>query len=308
MRLTLLTLLSAAALSAAEPSAFGAGNLDNPNPYGLTSSEKHILKNKELLDDVKKKSRSTESQVDSLRERIDGLQSIVEGLSEKSHANKVAVKALKETYDYDRSERTQSVQELENIVKTNEANVGELKKVLESFSEMLDTINSDYVSKMEFNAVVKDINEFKKLVSKELKNKTSKSGSSKSSGSALEKMSNAEVAKKAEAYYKKKYYTKAIEHYEHLIKKNYKPARAHYMIGDMWFKRKDYGKAIAYYKKSAKLYGKADYMPTLMLNTAISMQATKDVSNAKKFYGAVVTQYPGTAEAERAQERLSKLP
>jgi TolA-binding protein len=306
MRLTLLTLLSAAALSAAEPSAFGAGNLDSPNPYGLTSSEKHILKNKELLDDVKKKSRSTESQVDSLRERIDGLQSIVEGLSEKSHANKVAVKELKETYDYDRSERTQSVQELENIVKTNEANVVELKKVLESFSEMLDSINSDYVSKAEFNTVVKDINEFKKLVSKELKKKPVKS-SSKSSGSALDKMSNAEVVKKAEAFYKKKYYTKAIEHYEHLIKKNYKPARAHYMVGDMWFKRKDYGKAIAYYKKSAKLYGKADYMPTLMLNTAISMQATKDTANAKKFYGAVITQYPGTPEAQRAEERLSKL-
>jgi len=28
-----------------EPSAFGAGDLDAPNPYGLSSSEKHILKN-----------------------------------------------------------------------------------------------------------------------------------------------------------------------------------------------------------------------------------------------------------------------
>jgi hypothetical protein len=54
MRLALLTLLSAAALGAAEPSAFGAGNLDSPAPYGLTPSEKHILKNKEMLDTVKK--------------------------------------------------------------------------------------------------------------------------------------------------------------------------------------------------------------------------------------------------------------
>lgn len=36
-------------LSAAEPSAFGAGNLDNPEPYGLTSNEKVILQNKNKL-------------------------------------------------------------------------------------------------------------------------------------------------------------------------------------------------------------------------------------------------------------------
>ncbi len=305
MRYALLTLFSSAALLAAEPSAFGAGNLDSPNPYGLTDSEKHILKNKQKLDEVKRTTQTTQTQIDSLRERMDGLQSVMEGLSEKSHENRLALEELKKTYDYDRNERTQSIQELENIVKVNETNVAELKKVLESFSEMLDTVNSNYVSKDEFNDLVKDINEFKSLVSKELKKKPAKTAAS--TGSPLDKMSNAEVAKKAEEYYDKQYYTQAIEHYEHLIKKKYKPARAHYMIGDMWFKRKDYGQAIAYYKKSAKLYNKADYMPTLMLNTAISMQATKDTVNAKKFYGAVITQYPGSDEALRAQERLNTL-
>ena len=41
-----IILLSVIALCASEPSAFEAGNLDAPNPYGLTSSEKVILKNK----------------------------------------------------------------------------------------------------------------------------------------------------------------------------------------------------------------------------------------------------------------------
>lgn len=307
MRTALLILLSASALCASEPSAFGAGNLDNPNPYGLTESEKHILKNKEMLADVKKKSYSIESQVDSLRERMDGLQSVVEGLNEKAYNSQLALQELKKTYDYDRSERTQSMQELENIVKANETNVVELKKVLESFSGMLDTINGNYVTKSEYNALVKEINDFKSVVAKELKQKSSKQAVPSSKGSPLDKMSNAEVAKEAEALFEKKYYTKAIEYYEHLIVKKYKPARANYMIGSMWFKRKDYGKAIAYYKQSAQLYGKADYMPELMLNTAISMQATKDVANAKKFYGAVITQYPDSPEAAEAKSRLAKL-
>lgn len=36
-------------LSAAEPSAFGAGDLSNENPYGLTSNEKVILDTKKEI-------------------------------------------------------------------------------------------------------------------------------------------------------------------------------------------------------------------------------------------------------------------
>jgi hypothetical protein len=39
-------------LLAAEPSAFGAGDLSNPKPYGLTSNEKVILETKDKLKKV----------------------------------------------------------------------------------------------------------------------------------------------------------------------------------------------------------------------------------------------------------------
>jgi TolA-binding protein len=303
MRTTFLLLLCAGTLSAAEPSAFGAGDLDSPNPYGLTDSEKHILKNKESLTDVKRNTRDTQTKVQSLRERMDGLQSIVEGMSETAYKNQNELNQLKETMEYDRTERAQSAQELETLVKANEQNIVQLKAVLEEFSGMLDTINSNYVTKSEYNTLVAEV---KKL----LKTQTAaaKPAAFGGSGSPLDKMSNAEVAKEAEALYKKKYYTQAIDYYEHLIEKHYKPARAHYMIGDMWYKRKDYGQAIAYFKKSAKLYNKADYMPQLLLHTAISMQATKDSTNAKKFYRAVIDTYPASAEASTASARLAELP
>ena len=53
------------------------------------------------------------------------------------------------------------------------------------------------------------------------------------------------------------------------------------MVGQMNFKRKNYAVAISYFKKSASLYSKADYMAELMLNTAISMDKTNDKTNAK---------------------------
>ena len=37
----------------AETSAFEAGNLDSPNPYGLTQDEKHILQNQEDIKNLK---------------------------------------------------------------------------------------------------------------------------------------------------------------------------------------------------------------------------------------------------------------
>jgi len=304
MQILFIFLALCAAALGAEPSAFGAGNLDSPTPYGLTDSEKHILKNKEMLADVKERTQTSLNQIDSLRERMDGLQSIVEGLGEKTYANQAAIQELKKSFEYDRTERTQSMRDLENVVKTNEANVGELKKVLESFSGMLDTINGDYVTKAEYNALVKEINDLKAAVAKELKRSASASAPA---SNPLDKLGNAEVAKEADALYEKKQYTQSIEYFEYLIAKSYKPARANFMIGTMWFKRKDYAQAIAYYKQSATLYDKAEYMPELTLNTAISMEATGDVANAKKFYSAVVSKYPGTQEAKTASSRLSGL-
>lgn len=302
MRTAFVLLLCAGTLSAAEPSAFGAGNLDNPNPYGLTESEKHILKNKQVLTDVKRHGRDTENQVKSLRERMDGLQSIVEGLSTKSHENRSGIAQLKEAYEYDKTERTQSMQELETLAKANEQNIIKLKALLEEFSGMLDTVNNNYVSKTEYNTFVAEV---KKLLS--AKSSSAAKPAASASDSSLDSMSNAAVEKAALKFYNDKYYTNAIEHYEHLIKKNYRPARAHYMIGDMWYKRKDYAQAIAYFKKSAKLYDKADYMPKLMLHTAISMEQTGDTANAKKFYQAVVAKYPDTPESKTASEQLSTL-
>lgn len=290
---------------AQEPSAFGARNLDSSSPYGLTSSEKVILKNKKELKKIAVKSNNQAYEVDSLRERIDGLQSVVESLSRKSQKNK----SLLAQFEKDNIEKTKNSSEYElrltQIIQKNSENIQKNLQVLEKMKSLLEKIDRNYISKKEFNALVKDVNRFKSLVSKELKNVGKKKSSSKASG--LSSMSNAEVAKKAKAFYDKQYYTKGIEYYSHLILKNYKPAYAHFMIGQMNFHRKNYGEAISFYKKSASLYSKASYMPDLMLNTAISMEKTKDYKNAKAFYNGVIAKYPGTKQAFKAEVSLKYL-
>ena len=79
------------------------------------------------------------------------------------------------------------------------------------------------------------------------------------------------------------------------------------MIGQCYFAKGNYAKAIAHYKDSANRYKKASYMPTLMLRTAFAMQKTGDKTNAKKFYSAVIAKYPDTTESKKAKKYLSQL-
>jgi TolA-binding protein len=293
---TLSVAISSLYLSAAEPSAFGAGNLDNPSPYGLTSSEKAVLQNKNKLKKVLMRTTNQANEVDSLRERIDGLQSVVESLSRKAQANKISLAEMKNSKDEMAKDKDEYEKRLSEIVEENSNAIKELQKVVY-------TINESYVTKDEFNSLVKSVNDFKALVAKELKSKSTKTNS----GSSLSKMDKALILKKAKEYYGKKYYTKAIEYYSYLARNNYKPAYSYFMLGEMNFKRKKYGDAISFYKKSAALYSKASYMPKLMLNTAISMDRTKDKKNAKAFYNAIISKYPTSAEASSAKKYLKSI-
>jgi TolA-binding protein len=302
MRQTLFLLFISSLLSASEPSVFGAGNLDSQNPYGLTETEKHILSNKKILDTIEKKTYKQSSRVESIQERLDGIVTIIEGVNEKSQSNKIELKQLQSSYDLSESERVEREKELSDKIAANEQNIHQLKSVLTEFSTLIDNINTNYVSKEEFNAVIKDINDFKASVAKGLKSVSTKSSSSDYNG-----MSKAQIAKEAEKLYRKKYYTKSIEYYTYLIEHNYKPARAHYMIGEMWYYRKKYDKAIAYFKESARIYDKASYMPTLLMHSAVAMEKTGDKQNAKAFLNALIASYPDTKLAQDAEVRLSKL-
>ncbi|MBA1432895.1 MAG: tetratricopeptide repeat protein, partial [Epsilonproteobacteria bacterium] len=286
-------------LLSAEPSAFGAGDLSSPEPYGLTSSEKVILETKDKLKKVALKSNSQASQLDSLRERIDGLQSIVESISRKTHNNQINLEKLKEEEDTGFANATEYQTRLSESIQQNTQQITELKASLLELSKLVDTINTEYVTKEEYNTLVKSLNDFKALVAKELQSpKKTKSKSSKMSSAALYNL--------AKKNFDKKYYTKAIANYEELIRRKYKPAYAHYMIGEMNYKRKNYAKAISYFKKSSQLYAKASYMPKLMLHTAISMEKTGDKAHANTFYKAIIAKYPKSQEAKEAKRRLGK--
>lgn len=111
----------------------------------------------------------------------------------------------------------------------------------------------------------------------------------------------------AKRLFKKDYFTKAIPMFETLVEQKYKPAESNFYLGEIWYYRKQYEKAIAYFKKSAVLYDKASWMPKLLLHSAISFEMTKDYTNAKTFYGTLIDVYPNSEEAKIATKNILKL-
>jgi len=293
----ILLIFSPLSLFSTEPSAFGAGDLSSSQPYGLTKNEKVLLETEKKLKTVTKKSNSQANQLDSLLERIDGLQSIVESLSRKTHNNKVNLHNLQNSTTAVSDSTNEYQKRLGLSIQENKQEIEKLQLSLSEVSKSVTSISAEYVSKSEYNALVKDVNDFKTLVAQELKNKTKTSAPAK-------KASGATLYNQAKANFDRKRYTQAIADYQELIKRHYKPAYAHYMIGEMYYKRKDYAKAISYFKKSSSLYSKASYMPKLMLHTGVAMSKTADKAHANAFFNAIIQKYPNTKEAQKAKKYL----
>lgn len=114
----------------------------------------------------------------------------------------------------------------------------------------------------------------------------------------------ADIFRDGEQFYKTKDYDKSIEYLQVAINGNHRPAHGNYLLGEIAFEQKRYEDAIYYYKTSATLYDKAEYMPRLMFHSAKSLQFLGEGGNAKLFLETLVALYPQSNEAEEAKELL----
>lgn len=311
-------LLSTIAISE-EISVFGAGNLDSNKPYGLTTTEKYILKNKNELNTIDTKVKDVKTTIESVNQRIDGLESIYEGdskklndavlqlndLTKKSEINSIEIEKIKTV-----TAQILQIQEENNT--NNNKNFENLKLAIAKLEKLINAINSSYISEKEFKSNMEQFvtkEEFDKLKKLVIKEEPSQNLSKESSQLSKEDLtlSNAELLEKAKDLFTKDYFTPAIPIFEDLIAKNYKPAESNFYLGEIWYYRKRYNDAINYFKKSALLYDKASYMPKLLLHSAISFENIKDLENAASFYSTLINVYPNSTEAQTANKNLSNL-
>ena len=296
---------------AEEVSVYGASNQDSS--YGLSATEKHILKNQSNISNLSSKLEEINSLVKSINGRLEGLESTYAGDSQK--LNDLSLK-LNQSSDLASNEQASNV---------NQSDLNSLKAALTKLTTMVNKINAEYVSSTELEKNMQQFitrEEFE-AVKKAMGIKTPQ-GTAKTTVESKEKLVDTTTSNissvelktaddkikfmaDAKKDYDAKIYNSAIPKFEKLIEINYKPAENNYYLGDMLFKRKKYDQAIVHFKKSAMLNDKASYMPTLLLNSAISFENTKDKENAKNFYSTLIELYPNSQEAKTAKTNLNKL-
>lgn len=318
---------------AQEVSVFGAGDLNAKNPYGLNSSEKHILKNQKKLNSLTSNVSDVKLLIDSLNKRLEGLESIYEGDSSKLNATVLKMNQLMKKVDLSTDVATKNSADTEEIKNVSEQllnmkeetdkevrkSISTLKRAVSKLSKLVNKINSQYVSENELKS---NMNQFVtraefEALKKAVGVKSTSSSKASSTPVSVTKVENEnkeltatdrrKLSASAKDDYKKRNFTSAIPKFEQLVELNYKPAEGNYYLGEMWYVRKKYDLAISHFKKSAILYDQAAYMPTLLLHSAISFEKTKDKENAKSFYSTLIDLYPSSSESKIAKKNLSKL-
>jgi TolA-binding protein len=310
------------ALYSKEVSVFGAGDLESSAPYGLTKSEKVILKNKKELNRFDQKIGIIRSDVSDISERVDGLESVVDGNSLKIQKHSKSLDNKTKEIEVLKSDILFLKEEIQIITQKQKDIQDSLDSSNQAFNKLVVEVEKNYVTKKEFNKLVKFINkqvdEAKKeklAIQKRREAEKRKAAlqrkkalqKEKAKKKLTKKKSKKELLADAKHYFKKDYFKKAKPIFEFLVESNYRPAESSFYLGEILFYKKDYKGAIGYYKKSMMLYDKAKYIPRLLLHSAISFEKTSDKTNAVNFYGTLIDIYPKTKEAQDAKKRLTKL-
>jgi len=210
-------------------------------------------------------------------ERIDGLTSLMEGLS-------TSLAELKEAQQQKGMDSTEH---------------DETQRLIRDLGKMIDEINRKYVSRDELAQILSD-----QTVSGTTHKKNVPL---RSKEVEFKETAPSKLYSEAVRLFVKKRYHEAEKRFQVTAQKGYKPAASNYYLGEIAYYTKQYDDAIFYYKKSAGLYDKASYMPVLLLHTAVSLEKTGNREQAKLFYENVIENYPEKKAAAIAKEKLKRL-
>jgi TolA-binding protein len=311
-----ITSVAAVFLFGAEPSAFKAGDLDLPNPYGLTSSEKKIVEQNKNIQNISTKLFDTAQSQIELRNEIDGIKSLVVG-----HSEKIRDFDRKINSDDNNSIKTLEKRFEENLKNQNE-NYDKIMKTLSAIAALLDDTRDNYVSKEQLKAIVGK--NYKEIKSKKTKaqpqdeavddNKTQKPEATKKQEGAQkgkkETLVNSdELFKEAQKNYRDNKLKEAREAFESIQKNDseYKKGLVAFYIGEIDYKNGEYKTALEQYQKSIEADEKASYVPIILFHTAASLEKLGDKEAAKKILNSLITNYPKHYLLPSAKKKLAEI-
>lgn len=302
-------------LFANEPSAFKAGDLDSPNPYGLTSSEKKIVEQNKNLQNISTKLFDTAQSQQELRNEIDGIKSLVEGHSQKiiSFENKI---------NGDDNDSLKTInRKLEENMRLQNENYDKIMSTLSALAALIDDTRGSFVSKEQLKKIVgKNYKEYTPVSPKKeidinksepqaKEKEPQKDKVAEASETQNGKLDAEELFLRAQKKFRDNKLADSKSDFEILIKEfpKYKTPLVEYYMGEISYKNSDYQQALEWYQKSIESDEKASYVPIILYHTGVSLEKLGDLMSAKKIYKTLETNYPKHYLVDAAKKRAAQI-
>lgn len=273
-----------------------------------------------------------QNKVISLDQYQDGIKSLFEGQSLKiktlldssiSQENSIkSLNATQESHSNMLKQQSDLLALLKDRVDKNQKAIEDLSKKVDDITELIEHINSDLMTQLE---IIKKNLEIPTTPSGLVATKTTstksnnnpkkpdKKAGSKEKESKISDMFVKDLSKQkeifveAEALYKKGKLQEAKERFDWLVQNNYRPANGFYLLGEIAYRQKKYQDAIGFYKKSALINDKANYMPVLLWHTAWAFRYSKDIANYEKFLDSLIYLYPNSEQGQKAKDIRKRI-
>lgn len=278
----ILFLVLSTLLFANEPSAFKAGDLDNPSPYGLTQSEKKIVEQNKNIQSISRNLFDSNQTQSELRNELDGIKSLLGSIGEKQQLFSDKIDSDKNGSLKDVNMRVDALsKKLEDNFKLQNENYDKIMAMLSEMAKMIDQKKQD--SNISEQNVTKSPVEQSKLTPEE-------------------------TYKKAEKLYKTNNIIDSKALFLQIVdKSSSKKAMTQFYLGEIEYKNGDYKAALGYYQDSINSDEKSQSIPLMLFHSAICLEKLDRKDDAKKVLDTLIKTYPMNYIIKSAKKKYSEL-
>ena len=284
---------------AADINPFGAGNINSNNPYGLTPQEKAIVNNKKNISKLQIEIKKLKSSLDAFKLKINNDEEVVN--SKLSALDTILDELAQDKKNY--ISLKLSIKNLENRINDINETIINLKNNFNNLNNKINNMQNNLTTLNDaINSVINNQNKNMEYVKKAI------SDIYKQIKNLNKPLSAKEAFNKARNLFFAGKLDKAREYFLYSLSKKHLPATSAYYLGEIAFKKHNYQKALAYYKKSVNFYPKkTSFTSRLLYHTAISFEKLGDTQSAKLTLQKVISDFPSSKYANLAKKELEKL-
>ncbi|TLD82607.1 tetratricopeptide repeat protein [Helicobacter trogontum] len=308
LKRSVLVFASSFMLLYAEPSAFELQS-------GATKKDMQDLK--DIADFTRSVIGDFQNKIVNLEQAVDGLKTVYEGMSVTSRQDSIAIKNQIEkiqniqdivnSYQMSQKSQAELVKNLKAQVEANTKNIEQINQKIDKLSEAFLQANDEIIKQIQVlsEQALALQNNIQGIQNQPIIDSMQVNGSA-SKQTYNFSPDNDKNLREAKNLLRKKQNEEAKAYFEYLIDQRFAVAESSYYIGEIYYARKEYNKALPYYKTSASLDSKANYMPILLWHTAWSFKYLNDPDNYIKFLQTLVALFPESEQGRKAQDILSK--